>query len=139
MKYINGSNGSATLLPPIPTQTIVGAGLANRRLDKRQRACLCADVIAGLVTFTPSQQQLAHIFGVSVPYIEIARKLPTGKRTAILRGLDPVSFVELMPRRPALVPAPNCAWITNLQLEHVIRVAGIERVIEAACAVEHAA
>jgi hypothetical protein len=139
MKYINGSNGSATLLPPIPTQTIVGAGLANRHLDKRQRACLAANVFAGLVTFIPSQQQLAHIFCVSVPYIELARKLPIEKRTAILRGLDPVSFVELMPRRSAMLPAPNCASITNSYLEMVIRAAGVERTLEAACAVEHAA
>ena len=102
--YTNGGPAAATLLPPTPTRTIVGAGLAHRHLDKRQRACLAADVIDGVVTFIPSQQQLAHIFGVSVPYIELARKLPIGKRTAILRGFDPVSFVELMnpPRQLSL-------------------------------------
>jgi hypothetical protein len=97
---------------------------------------LAADVFAGVVTFIPSQQQLAHIFGVSVPYVELARKLPIGRRAAILRGWDQTSFVELMPRRSAMLPAPNCASITNLQLEHVIRAAGVERTLEAAVAVE---
>jgi hypothetical protein len=136
--YINGGPMAATPLP-LPTRTIAGAGLANRYLDKRQRACLVADVIDGAVTFIPSQKQLADIFGVSVPYIELARKLPVGKRIAILRGLDPVSFAELLrPQRQLRLklPAPMCASVTNLQLEHVIRTVGIERALEAAVAVE---
>jgi hypothetical protein len=141
--YTNGRPAAATLLPPIPTRTIVGAGLANRHLDKRQRACLAADVIDGVVTFIPSQQQLAHIFGVSVPYIELARKLPIGKRTAILRGFDPVSFAELMnpPRQLSLAGPviPNMKVITDSDLEQMIRAVGLERALAAAVAVEHAA
>ena len=137
--YTNGGPKAATLLPPIPTQTIVGAGLANRHLDKRQRAVLAADVLDGTVRLNPSQKQLADIFGVSVVYIAIAQKLSPGKRAAILRGWDPTSFAELMPRRSAMLPAPNGASITNLQLEYVIRAVGVERVLEAAVAVEHTA
>jgi hypothetical protein len=130
--YTNGGPVAATLLPPIPTQTIVGAGLANRHLDKRQRAVLAADVLDGTMRLNPSQKQLADIFGVSVVYIAIAQKLSPGRRAAILRGWDPTPFTELMPRRSAMLPAPN------LQLEHVIRAVGVERVLEAAVAVESA-
>jgi hypothetical protein len=135
--YTNGGAGAA--IPPAVIPTVVGAGLANRHLDKRQRACLAAGVIDGTVEFIPSQQQLAHIFGVSVPYIELARKLSPSKRTGILHGWDPTSFVDLVhPTRQLRLklPAPNCASITNSYLETVIRAVGVERVIEAACAVE---
>jgi hypothetical protein len=133
----NGNGGAVTILPP--TKTIIGRGLAHRHLDARQKACLVADVLGGLTQFVPSKQQLARIFGVSIPYIELARKLPVGKRIAILRGLDPVSFAELLrPQRQLRLklPAPMCASVTNLQLEHVIRTVGVERVLEAAVAVE---
>jgi hypothetical protein len=134
----NGGNGATTLIPPT-TKVITGASLAHRQLDKRQRAALAADVISGAVTFTPTQAQIAQIFGVSVPYIQLARKLSPGKRAAILRGWDSTPFTELMPRRSAMLPAPNGASITNLQLEHVIRAVGVERVLEAAVLVEHTA
>jgi hypothetical protein len=140
MKYINGSNGSATLLPPIPTRTIVGAGLANRHLDKRQRAVLVADVLDGVVTFTPTMAQLASIFGVSVTYVELARKLPIGRRSAILRGWDLVSFAQLMPRRSAMLPAlitDEKAEIPDCVLENLARAVGTERMLAAAVAVEH--
>ena len=139
--YTNGGPMAATPLP-IPTRTILGAGLANRHyLDKRQRACMVADVLDGLTQFVPSQQQLAHIFGVSVPYIQAARGLAPGKRAAILRGFDPVSFADLVhPQRQLQLklPAPNCASVTNRQLEQLIRVVGVERTLEAAVAIESA-
>ena len=86
--YISGGPQAATLLPPIPTRTIVGAGLANCHLDKRQRAVLAADVLDGMATVALSQKQLADIFDVSVPYINVARKLSPGKRAAILRDAE---------------------------------------------------
>jgi hypothetical protein len=144
--YISGGPQAATLLPPIPTRTIVGAGLANCHLDKRQRACLAADVIDGLVTFIPSQKQLADLLGVSVPYINVARRLSAGKRTAILRGWDPVSFTGLMnppPRQLSLVGPvipdmrmTDTTKITNSYLEAVIRAVGVDRTLEVAIGVE---
>jgi hypothetical protein len=137
--YTNGGNGAATPLP-LPTQTIVGAGLAHRHLDARQKACMVADVLDGLTQFIPSQKQLSDLFDVSVPYVNIARKLPVGKRTAILRGLDPVSFVELMnpPKQLSLAGPviPDMRLITDTDLENMVRCLGTERVLEAACAVE---
>jgi hypothetical protein len=76
-----------------------------------------------------------YLFGVSLPYIEVALRLAPDQRRAILRGFDPVSFTDLV--RPHQLKLPMCASITNQQLEYVIRAAGIERVIEAACAVEN--
>ena len=134
--YISGGPQAATLLPPIPTRTIVGAGLANCHLDKRQRAVLAADVLDGMATVALSQKQLADIFDVSVPYINVARKLSPGKRAAILRDWDPTSFADLVHPQQRQLRVPNCASITNLQLEHVIRAVGVDRALEAAVAVE---
>jgi hypothetical protein len=134
----NGNGGAVTILPP--TTTMNGRGLAHRQLDARQRAVLAADVLDGTVRLNPSQKQLADLFGVSIPYIQAARRLSAGKRTAILRGWDPTSFADLVhPQRQLRLklPVPNCASITNVQLEHVIRAVGVERVLEAAVQVEH--
>jgi hypothetical protein len=143
--YISGGPQAATLLPPIPTRTIVGAGLANRRLDKCQRACLAADVLDGIVMFSPSQKQLADLLGVSVPYINAARRLLPGKRAAILKGWDPTSFTDLMnppkqmslamPKVPAITVI-DATEISDSYLATVIRAAGVDRVLEAAIAAE---
>jgi hypothetical protein len=134
--YSSDGRQAATLLLPIPTRTIVGAGLGNRRIDKRQRACLVADVLDGTMTFVPSVQQLADIFNVSIPYVNVARKLSPGKRAAILRDWDPTSFADLVHSQQRQLRVPNCASITNLQLEHVIRAVGVDRALEAAIAAE---
>jgi hypothetical protein len=136
--HSRNGNGGAVLLPPTP-RTIGGRGLARRKLDQRQKACMVADVLAGVTVLTPSQKQLADIFGVSVIYVMAARKLSPEKRAAILRGEDSTIFAALAhPARQLqlALPAPMCASVTNLQLEHVIRTVGVERVLEAAVAVE---
>ena len=135
----NGGNGATTLISP--TKTFDGRGLAHRQLDPRQRAVLAADVLDGTVQLDLSQTQLATLLGVSVTYIQAARKLSPGKRTGILHGWDLASFSELVAPQRQLrlkLPAPNCASVTNLQLEHVIRTVGVERVLECAVAVESA-
>jgi hypothetical protein len=104
---------------------------------------LAADILDGVVRLNPSQKQLASIFGVSVTYVAIARKLTPGKRAAILRGWDySTSFAELMTPRPVALPAPDPKVIFNTEisdteLENLVRVAGTERVLAAAVAVEH--
>jgi hypothetical protein len=130
----HGNGGAAFILPPTP-KVITGRSLVHRQLDARQRAVVAADILDGLVRFCPSQTQLASLCGVSVVYIDLARKLTPGKREAILRGSDPQSFAELLHSSRLLVP--NCASITNKHLEMMIRAAGIERVLDIACVVEH--
>ena len=46
--YSNGGNGTATLLPPIPTRTIVGASLANRQLRLPLPAAIIPIAVAEL-------------------------------------------------------------------------------------------
>jgi hypothetical protein len=136
----NGNGGAVTILPPT-TKVITGVSVAHRQLDARQLAVLAADVADRLATFIPSQQQLARIFGVSVPYIRAAQKLSPSRRAAILRGEDSTSFAELMnpPRQLSLAGPviPDMKMIPDTVLENIIRVTGVERVLEIACAVEN--
>ena len=144
--YISRGPQAATLLPPITTQTITGASLALRQLNKRQRAVLAANMLDGLVTFSPSQTQLANLLGVSIPYINVARKLSAGKRAAILKGWDPVSFADLMnppPRQLSLlgpvipdIRVTDATEITDGCLAELIRAVGIDRTLEVAIGVE---
>jgi hypothetical protein len=79
--------------------------------------------------------QLARLFGVSVNYIKAARKLPPGKRKAVAKGDDWVSFSTLLhPPAQLALPAPKV--VTDEALEQMIRVAGIERMLNIAIAVE---
>ena len=131
------SNGHGTaILPPTTQKVITGASIVHRQLDKRQRAILAADVLDGMVTFTPSAKQLADIFDVSTPYIAAARKLSPGKRAAILRDWDPTSFADRVHSQQRQLRVPNCASITNSYLETVIRAVGVDRVLDAAIAAE---
>jgi hypothetical protein len=124
---------------------VTGAGLANRKLDKRQRAVLAAGVLDGSVRFEPSLTQLAALFGVSTTYIMLATKLAKHQRLAIMRGWDSRSFAELIERRPARLSTTITPVITNDtppesisdgELQHLIRSVGIERVLDAAVQVE---
>jgi hypothetical protein len=100
---LRNGNGGAVILPPTP-KTISGRALAHRRLDKRQRACLAADVIEGFVRVKPTVTQIAVMLDVSPAYIAIARRLPLGKRAAISRGWDPTPFAALV-HKTVTVPA----------------------------------
>jgi hypothetical protein len=131
----NGNGSAVTTLPPT-TKVITGVSLVHRQLSKAQRAILAADVIDGLARYVPTNQQVAAAFSVSQPYIDVARRLTPGRREAILRGWDTTPFTELMPRHPTMVTASNGASITNLQLAHVIRAAGVDRTLEVAAVVE---
>ena len=141
------SNGHGTaILPPTTQKVITGASIVHRQLDKRQRAILAADVLDGMVTFTPSAKQLADIFDVSTPYIAAARKLSPGKRAAILRDWDQTSFAGLMnppPRQLSLagpvIPSmkvTDATEITDGCLAELIRAVGIDRTLEVAIGVE---
>lgn len=133
MTNING-NGGATAV-----RTISGRGLVHRHLDKRQLACLAADVRADLAIIRHTDRQLADIFGVSVTYIVAAAKLSSEKRKAILKGWDPTSFAELLnpPATVLALPAPNTP-VSDAELAYVIRAAGLDRTLAVAIAVEGA-
>ena len=130
----NGKGGAA-ILPPV-TKVINGRGVAHRHLDARQRAILAANVADGIARFVPSQKQLANVFDVSVPYVQLARKLSLEKRSAILDGLDRTSFVDLMDRLRRLTSPLAVANISDAQLMNVARIVGADRRLEAAAAAE---
>jgi hypothetical protein len=120
---------------------ITGVRLVHRRLSKAQRAVLAADVIDGLARYVPTNQQVCADFGVSQPYVDIARKLTPGRRKAILQGEDKTSFATLMnpPRQLSLAGPviPNMRVITDADLEQMIRAVGFERALAVAVQVEH--
>jgi hypothetical protein len=136
MHSTNG-NGSA-----IARRVISGRGLAHRRLDKRQRAVLAADVVDGVVTVQLTARQVAQLLGVNVSYIALAQTFSPQKRAAILAGWDSTSFTVLLnlPARQLALPMPAPAPINSIDdatLMAAVRAAGVERVLAAAVAVEH--
>jgi hypothetical protein len=127
---INNGHG-ATAVPRIK-----GAGIANRRADKRQLAALAAAVLEGDIGYEPSLRQLAQIFGVNPVYIILARRFSPAKRKAIITGEDVTSFSSLLnpPAAPFALPKPKL--VSDQQLEDIIRIAGIDRTLSVAAAVE---
>jgi hypothetical protein len=101
---------SETSLTP---HVISGRSLVHRKLNARQRAAIAADILAGKVVIELSTCQLAQLIGVSVPYIRAARQ----------------------PSQRQALPKP----ISDIQLTSIIRNAGLDRTLAAACAVENVA
>jgi hypothetical protein len=132
----NGNgHGTVTIFPP-PRRTIASRGLALRKLTKVQRACLAADVIDGLTALVPSQKLVHAAFGVSQPYVDTMRKLSPENRAAILAGEDTTSFVDLVvkPPRQFCQAMPE---IPDITLMNIARAVGVERMLDAAAAVEN--
>ena len=129
-------NGHGATVVPM----LKGAGIANRRADKRQLACLAAAVIEGDAGFKPSMRQLSQLFGVSVAYVGLARQFSPAKRKAIIAGEATINFTTLLngPKAPLALPAPKV--VSDAELEAIISSVGIDRTLTAAAAVEtHAA
>jgi hypothetical protein len=122
----SNGNGGATLIPPTPTKVIDGRALAHRHLNKRQRACLAANLYDGLTRIVPTQRQVADMCGVSLSYVRLALALPPGMRVPANVRLRHVS-----------TKAVNHA-ITDSELVAAIRKIGIDRVLAAACTAEAA-
>ena len=97
----------------------MGISIIHRKLDKRQRACLAADLADGLAYFQRTDSQAAMLMDVSVAYVEHARRLSPLRRGAILSGADQTRFTTLLfaLRRLAL-PAPAPAGRDDVQTEH---------------------
>jgi hypothetical protein len=79
--------------------------------------------------------QLAGHFGVSIPYINLARQFSPAKRKAIIAGEDPTNFSTLLngPKTPLALPARK--RVSDAELEAIISRAGLERTLNAAAAV----
>jgi hypothetical protein len=123
-------------------EVVSGRGLSHRKLDKRQLACVGADIYDGLIKINWSLEQRATMLGVSVAYINIARGLSPEKRKAILAGTDPTSFALLMGLKQPALPAAlrsDFTGIDDLTLFEMARAAGTDRVLNAVIAAERRA
>jgi hypothetical protein len=131
----NGNSDAVAIAP----RALFGRSLVHRHLSKRQRACLAADVLDEGLRFKPSTRQLSVVFGVSVPYIDRARKLSAARRDEILSGRDvTTSFVAKShaSRLPRLGSNGGCS-ISDAELLNVARLVGVDRMLTAAAAAEH--
>jgi hypothetical protein len=120
-------------------RVLSGRGLAHRRLDKRQLACLAANAAEGQTRIDWSVAQVAAALKVSRQYIDLARSLSSEKRRAIIEGRDQTSFVTLLRasepqfalRAPKHSGNGNGESIDDATLIAVVRHAGIERTLMA--------
>ncbi len=119
MLYSNGNKFATSL-----------DGRALRFLDARQRACLAANILDEPGPFKPNVAQLVSMLRVTVAYIAVARKLTVFQRADIMTGVDTTTSFSLLKKQKA--------GIDNDKLLAFVRTAGIDRVLDAACAVEAA-
>jgi hypothetical protein len=114
-------------------------GRATRHLDKRQLACLAANILADPGPFHPTTNQLANMFHVSSSYIAAACKMSPAKRNAILAGHDDTSFTPLLnpPKSSPALLASSATAVADSVLAEIVRVNGVERVLAAAVTVEN--
>ena len=93
MVSMNG-NGGATATPRV----IRGASVVHQALDKRQLACLSADVLEGTADYQPTRKELAQLFGVSGNYM-------TRRASSLLKSAVPSSRGATIHRSPFYPPA----------------------------------
>jgi hypothetical protein len=121
-----------------------GRGLVHRRLDKRQLACVVANVADGLVEIEWSIAQLMLALKVGRQYIDLARSLSPEKRAAIIDGRDHTSFVTLLkadpqPTLPLSKQSTNGhGEINDAEIVAFVRKYGPARGLDACCVVEAA-
>jgi hypothetical protein len=106
-------------------------GRALRFLDARQRACLAANILDEPGPFKPTITQLVTMLKLTVAYVAIAREMTAFQRAAIMDGSDTTSFSLIKKQKKA-------AGIDDRKLLAIVRTAGVDRVLNAACAIEAA-
>jgi hypothetical protein len=109
--------------------SLSGRGVVHRHLDKRQLACIGANVADGLTNLELSIAQLTAALKVSRGYIDLARTLSPEKRQAIIEGRDQTSFVGLL-KAPQQLALPSTNGRSD-DLVAVVRKYGAERVFDA--------
>ena len=109
-----------------------GRGLVHRHLDKRQLACVAANVIKGSTDIEWSVAQLMAALKVNRQYIDVACTLSPEKRAAIIDGRDQTSFVTL------LKTVNGNGKDDDAVIVALVRKYGPARVFDACCTVEAA-
>jgi hypothetical protein len=116
-------------------RTITGQNLARKKRTPTERGLLAADLAAGRVVVSDlTLRQAVMLTGASPSYASAAAALDDRERSAVARGWR--RLIPYIAKQALPVPAPTIA-ITDRDLESVIRVVGIDRMLEAAVAVEH--
>lgn len=128
------SNGDARSV------SFTGAGLAQhvRHLSAAQRACLAADIVEGrAVLHELTLKTVAAVACVSPAYVHAALRLSSSQRAEVKNKQRPL--IQPAWPRPSSVPEPlNWDDIDDAALVDAIRAIGIDRMLEAATAVEQA-
>jgi hypothetical protein len=120
------TNGNGT-----NAKVLSGRGLVHRHLDKRQLACVAANVIEGSTDIDWSIAQLMAALKVNRQYIEVACTLSPEQRQAIIDGRDQTSFVTLL-------KTVNGNGKDDDVIVALVRKLGTARVLDACCTVEAA-
>jgi hypothetical protein len=113
-----------------------GRGLRHRKADAKQRAVFAAAWLLGELHVTPSQALALQIFGPSRPYLRLALLLSAAERAAIIRGKDSAAFRALIASEVKPLGRPKPAEVDDAALRELVRIAGVDRVLDAAAAVE---
>jgi hypothetical protein len=123
-------NGSAAVIQRVLSGRSVAQQL--RHLDERQRGCLAANVLDGLVRYQPTARSLSREFRVSERYIRAGQCLSPQKREAVINRRDSTPFAVLLnPSEPTLaLPAPKP--VTDDDLVHLAHLVGADRWLHAA-------
>ena len=130
----HGANG--TTVP-----VLSGRGLIHRNLDKRQLACIAADVIEHKTDIEWSIAQIMASLKVSRAYIDVARGLSPERRAAIINGRDQTSFVTLIKAANPQLPLwanGNGHDLDDAMLLALVRKVGPARMFDAVVAVDSA-
>lgn len=122
------ANGNGT-----NAKVLSGRGLVHRNLDKRQLACLAANVLERSTDIDWSIAQLVAALKVNRQYIDVACTLSPERRQAIIDGRDQTSFVTLLKAVNGNGKDDDDAMIVAL-----VRKYGPARVFDACCTVEAA-
>jgi len=121
------TNGNGT-----DAKVLSGRGLVHRHLDKRQLACLAANVLEGSTNIDWSVAQLMAALKVNRHYIDVACTLSPERRQAIIDGRDQTSFVTL------LKTVNGNGKDDDAVIVALVRKYGPARVFDACCVVEAA-
>ncbi len=122
-------------------RALSGAALAQRlrRLSAAERAILAADIVDGRVILQNlTVKAIAAITGANLSYVHAALRCTPEQRERIRRGERPL----ILPKnaaRPSSAPTFDWDSIDDDALAETVRRIGVDRMLDAAVAAEHAA
>jgi hypothetical protein len=128
------------LLEPaaMPVPSLTGRYLAHNQESRVVRAFLAADLHSGAKQLVkPTMVQSAFLAGVNRAYAHWAAKR-LAKRAEIEAGLIPLVPPSVLKANGTMLPASITGFVTDSDVFDFVRSVGINRVLDAAVAVEAA-